>query len=115
MYVQPTMKDHKEPSEQALKVQAEIGRFLNSYSEKGDDFCLAMDREHRTLQQAFTKLCLQWIEHCSKDEYRTDDRNKASQETSKLLMELFREHLSKVYTGPTLDIMAKPSNHLPTI
>jgi hypothetical protein len=41
-------------------------------------FCVAMENEHRTLQQAFTRLCTAWFMHASDPEYRTDLRNEGT-------------------------------------
>jgi len=41
-------------------------------------FCVAMEREHRTLQQAFTRLCVAWFLYASSPEYRTDLRNEGT-------------------------------------
>ena len=50
---------------------------INSYSFSNSDFCQAMALEHRTLQQCFTRLCFEWIKHCSEMEHY-DGRNEAS-------------------------------------
>lgn len=60
------------------KIAGDITNDLNRFGFDYKQFCEAMSREHRTLQQSFTRLCFEWILHCSKDEYRTDDRNAAS-------------------------------------
>lgn len=44
------------------------------------DFCETMQHEHRTLQQAFTRLCAEWLKTCGKDDYGFDGRNEASHE-----------------------------------
>ena len=41
-------------------------------------FCVAMEREHRTLQQAFTRLCVAWFLFAANPDYRTDLRNQAA-------------------------------------
>lgn len=97
-------------------IVCEISDFVNTFNrESNNQFCEAMSREHRTLQQAFTRLCFEWMEYVASDNYRTDPRNADSHETCKLLMELYRQHMSKDFSGSTLDLMAKPSKSLGTI
>ncbi len=59
---------------------------LNSGREK---FIEEMANDHRTLQQSFTRLCLQWLEHIASDSYRTDGRNEQSQKIARNIMEGF--------------------------
>jgi hypothetical protein len=87
--------------------------FLNSYSNKNEDFCKEMSMEHRTLQQSFTRLCLEWIEYVGSDEYSTDGRNQSSKVMSNELLKLFKEQkIKEGYTGSTLELMSKPSGYL---
>jgi len=82
-----------------------ITDFVNTYSLNSNSFCESMSREHRTLQQSFTKLCLKWIEYCASDEYKHDPRNQSSHETAKTLIALFKEMHGN----------NEPSNYLPLI
>jgi hypothetical protein len=41
-------------------------------------FSVAMEREHRTLQQAFTRLCVAWFQYAADPGYRTDLRNEGT-------------------------------------
>lgn len=94
----------------------EIGRYCNSYNVPMDKFNAQMSREHRTLQQTFTKLCLSWIEHVASDEYRTDGRNFESKIICKDLIDLFNAKMeSNGFDGDTLALMSKPSRYLGTI
>ena len=68
--------------------------YLNSFANKGPDFIKEMSIEHRTLQQSFTRLCCQWLEHCASDEYRTDGRNEQSKKVAKEMIEGFQKTLS---------------------
>lgn len=96
-------------------VQA-ITDYVNSYSSKEKEFCEAMSREHRTLQQSFTKLCFQWLEHVSSPDYRTDGRNEQSKRVSKQLLDSFTEMKRKEgYSGSTLELVSKPSLNLSLI
>lgn len=97
----------------------EFSDYVNTFNDKGEEFCAVMSNfcndmsvEHRTLQQSFTKLCLQWLEHCASDEYRTDARNEGSHLIAKELLDLFKDKQSKTFTGETLKLMSKPSGYL---
>lgn len=57
---------------------AAVSDMLNNGTFNYDAFCEALSREHRTLQQNFTRLCFAWIQHCANDDYATDLRNEAS-------------------------------------
>lgn len=62
---------------------------VNSMGFDDNMFCEAMAREHRTLQQSFTRLCLAWLKHCATDTYgkNTDARNEAAHRIAKELVE----------------------------
>jgi ABC-type uncharacterized transport system ATPase subunit len=80
-------------STEAMKAKViadEITNYVNTFSRR-DEFNEAMSREHRTLQQSFTRLCLKWIEHVSKEEYRTDARNEQSKEICQKIVTDFKE------------------------
>ena len=83
----------------------EITNFVNSYSVAENQFIEAMSREHRTLQQSFTRLVLRWLEYCAGIDYRFDDRNKSTHETAKKLIEQFH----------TISGGINPSDYLPFI
>ncbi len=100
----------------AKELTNEITNYLNTYGDKSEEFNDAMSREHRTLQQNFTRLCLAWIEHCASDDYHYDGRNEASHNTSKVILEGFgKVQADKGYNGEMLKFMSKLSGHLPTI
>jgi hypothetical protein len=73
------------------QIAMEMSGFVNSYSNRNKEFNLEMAREHRTLQQNFTKLCLQWIEFVASDDYRHDLRNQDSHQTCKAMIETFKK------------------------
>jgi hypothetical protein len=75
----------------AQHIAREMSGFVNSYSNRNKEFNLEMAREHRTLQQNFTKLCLQWIEFVASDDYRYDLRNEDSHTTCKKMIETFKK------------------------
>jgi hypothetical protein len=55
----------------------EISSYVNSYSSNYKEFARLMSYEHRTLQQEFTQLCIEWLKKLSKAE-GYDIRNEAS-------------------------------------
>lgn len=66
----------------------DITNFVNSASDFDSAvFISKMRREHRTLQQSFTRLVLLWVEYVASNEYQYDLRNKASHEACKRLLE----------------------------
>lgn len=82
-----------------------ITDFVNCYGRRsGEEFCEAMTYQHRTLQQSFTRLCLQWLEKVADDNYLTDGRNEASKQVAQNLL----ENSSQLY-------MDEPSKYLPVI
>lgn len=98
---------------QTKELVQEVSDYVNTFNDKGKEFCEAMSCEHRTLQQSFTKLCLQWIEHCASDEYRTDGRNEGSQKIAREVLEGFKQkQIQEGFTGETLKMMSKLSGHL---
>ena len=54
-------------------------------------FCVAMEREHRTLQQAFTRLCAAWFVYAAQPDYRTDLRNEATHRLALTLKSLIED------------------------
>jgi hypothetical protein len=54
-------------------------------------FCLAMERDHRTLQQTFTRLCVAWLLHAGEPGYRTDLRNEATHKLAVALKPILEE------------------------
>lgn len=89
---------------QAAKTAAQaMSNFVNPMNHDNSEFIAEMSNDHRTLQQAFTKLCLQWIEHVASSDYRTDGRNEQSKQTAERLIKGFA------------DEDFKPSQYLHTI
>lgn len=69
-----------------------IANALNAFGFKGKDFCEAMGREHRTLQQSFTRLCIDWLRYCGDlEEWQYDGRNEASVIVGKIVSEALNE------------------------
>jgi len=98
---------------QTKELVKEVSDYVNTFNNKGQEFCEAMSCEHRTLQQSFTKLCLQWLEHCASNEYRFDGRNEQSHQIAKELLAGFKDkQIRDGFTGETLKMMSKPSGYL---
>lgn len=72
--------------EKSLKIVQELSEYVNG-SLKPKEFCNAMSREHRYLQNEFTYLCIEWLRHCGSDDYRYDGRNEHSHNFGKTLIE----------------------------
>ena len=64
----------------------QVAEMVNVFGFDNDGFCDAMCRQHRTLQQNFTRLCIAWLATCASDDYRYDGRNEASHEVAKALI-----------------------------
>lgn len=64
-----------------------VSEMLNSFSFSPEDFCKEFTKEHRTLQQNLTRLCINWLCTCASDDYRYDGRNEASHKIAKALIE----------------------------
>ena len=75
----------------AKNIVNEMSNFVNSFSSDHQGFITEMGKDHRTLQQSFTKLCLKWIEFVGSDDYRYDLRNQDSHETCKKMLETFKK------------------------
>jgi hypothetical protein len=89
------------------EVVRDITNYINNTCVETDEFVKEMSRQHRTLQQVFTQLCLKWIETCASDDYQHDLRNQASHEISKQIIESFQ--VASDFAN------SKPSNYLPLI
>ncbi len=70
-------------SDTSKKIADAITSELNSFSFNAKDVARAMTSEHKTLQQNFTRLCVEWLKVCGSEEYNYDDRNEASHEVGK--------------------------------
>jgi len=90
-----------------------ITDYVNSYSVKSEEFVSAMNKEHRTLQQSFTRLCLKWLENCASDDYRHDGRNEDSHTISKTMLEAFKKTMCDNLRYERMDY--NPSNYLPMV
>lgn len=65
----------------------EVSNILNNMGFNPEEFCEEFTREHRTIQQNLTRLCIHWLCTCASDDYRFDGRNEASHVIAKALIE----------------------------
>jgi hypothetical protein len=75
----------------ASEVASVMSDFVNNFGCDKQAFVNEMAKDHRTLQQSFTKLCLKWIEYVGSDEYRFDLRNEDSHTTCKAMISAFKK------------------------
>ena len=72
---------------------AEMSRFINSYgSEHVKEFVEAMGRDHPTLQQSFSRLCVAWFRRLAGTEH-FDMRNEASVKLARRIVGELEENL----------------------
>ena len=64
-----------------------LSSLLNDITFDAQGVAEAMCREHRTLQQTFTNLCLAWLKQCASNDYPYDGRNEASHIVAKQIMD----------------------------
>lgn len=64
---------------------------VNDYSFNPKIFAKTLPYIHRTLQQSIFRLIVAIINFMANDNYRTDDRNQASHDISKKLVEVLKE------------------------
>ena len=95
-------------NEKAKIAQDAISTFVNSFNtdEQNREFVELMSNDHRTLQQAFTRLALAWIEKVASPAYQTDGRNETSKEICQKLLKT--NDVETLYGGT-------PSKYIPTI
>ena len=98
-------KHEQELKDRSEKIVADLAKLVNSMSFKPEYFIDAMSREHRTLQQSFTKLCMQWLEYVASDEYRYDGRNEASHVLCKQIITLYKGYVMDVDPSQTLPLI----------
>jgi len=81
-----------EQKEKGEELATEMARLVNYSSGDGSKaFIDKMSREHRTLQQSFTRMCLEWLEQVAEKEgpQFVDPRNADSQKTATRIMKGF--------------------------
>ena len=72
--------------EKSEKIVKELSDYINGTC-RPNEFCNAMSREHRYLQNEFTLLCIEWLRTCGSDKYRYDGRNEGSHNFGKMLID----------------------------
>lgn len=65
----------------------EVEGALNNYCFNVKDFATAIPMMHPTLQQSFYRLICKWLKVMADDNRRCDDRNRASHEDIKAMLE----------------------------
>lgn len=65
----------------AKEVTDALNNFSNGVSRRA--FLKAMTREHPTLQQSFTGLCLEWLATIAAEDYCVDGRNEYAQKIAR--------------------------------
>jgi hypothetical protein len=79
--------DEKVDQQAADTVVNAISAFTNPMGHNNGAFCARMKREHRTLQQQFTEICLAWLATCAKmEDYEVDPRNEYQREIARKLL-----------------------------
>lgn len=74
------------------KYIADVLNLMSNDTQRGHlAFCRSMERQHRTLQQAFTRLVVAWLTYAADPAYRTDLRNEGTHELALSLLPLLRE------------------------
>jgi len=88
---------NQEYKDKIEKTVEDVMSLVNTFDTRqvSEIFINKVSRDHRSLQQSFTQLCLRWIEHCASDEYRTDLRNEDSKEVAKTLVEEYQSKKGK--------------------
>lgn len=70
------------------QLQKETSLFVNGFNGKEQkNFIEEMSREHRTLQQSYTRFVFQWIKAMAEQKH-TDARNQAAKETCQEIINL---------------------------
>ncbi len=76
------------------EAQKAVSRMLNTLVYAPEPFVEAMEKDHRTLQQLFTGLCIAWLKHLAElPEGHYDDRNQGSVEFARSI----KPYLDKAY------------------
>jgi hypothetical protein len=81
------------PVDFAVELARKISDYVNGIGNKLEDVIDPMARDHRTLQQGFTKLCVAWLERCAKmhDDRDFDGRNEHSAKLGKKFVVMISE------------------------
>ena len=116
---------NEELKEKGIKLSNQISDLVN-YGGDGkkvfiEEMIKGMGNDHRTLQQSFTRMCLEWLERTSQLEgNQIDPRNQASQQTAERLMKGFVKVIAEENKISENEVLAnwdvyKPSKWLPLV
>lgn len=94
-YREPFVDWDRKAKEEAQQLADTVTNWLNCSSHNIQHFFTAMDREHRYLQGEFANLCVEYLLHCAKPEYRYDPRNSQAAVFGRL-MEYAIEHSTEI-------------------
>jgi len=73
----------------AKEMAGAITNYLNNFSKTPtDELVEELLRQHRTLQQCFSRFCLRWFERVAEATHGFDLRNEASVELAKEIMKI---------------------------
>ena len=73
----------------ANEMAEDITNYLNNFSKTPtDELVEELLRQHRTLQQCFSRLCLRWFERVAEAPHGFDLRNEASVGLAKEIMKI---------------------------
>lgn len=75
-----------------LELAKQVEMAINSYNFNNKKFASAISEMHRTNQQSLWRLIKECIKVFSDDNYPTDERNQASHEEAKKMVEFFKAH-----------------------
>lgn len=68
----------------AKESATEIVSMLNTFGFDYKGVCTELRKKHPTLQQSFTRLCVEWLRKCAEDDPDTfDGRNEATHQLAK--------------------------------
>lgn len=76
------MREREEERKQEVE---NVSNMVNKLSFSPQDFCKRFLKEHRSIQDDFTHLCITWLKTIGSDDYEFDDRNKRSHEIAKMI------------------------------
>lgn len=77
--------------------QEQLSNSINCFNFNNKKFVEEFARDHRTLQQSFTSLCLAWIEYVGSPDYQFDGRNELSHQQCEKIREFMKEN--NIYTN----------------
>ncbi len=95
------------------KLISTLTDIINNFSFDDKGFIEELSIEHRTLQQSFTRLVFKWIEFCASDKYPFDERNIATHNICKEMVDAFSKYKEEQF--PLHWKGVKPSDFLPLV